>query len=590
MEHYTATYSPDDNKLRLYSISRLDADTYAKVKTLGFRWAPKQELFVAPMWTPQREDLLIEMCGSIGDEDSTLADRAEVRADRFGDYSDKRAVDAESASTQADNIGERFSGGQPILVGHHSEKKARKDHSRMENAMRKSIKMWETSEYWKYRAAGALANAQYKERPEVRARRIKKIEAARRKDQKYINEALDSLGSWEAVNTPAMALHIANYSNISKKFYLSEYPREKPASQYEGSMGLWSALDSKVIDWRQAKDIALKHYPPNIAWYERWINHYDNRLVYEKAMLDDQGGMDLLEPKPRPKQLPICNYKQKEFVLPNEYCRNQTITYRQIDMTKAEYSKVYSRHTRPVDNSHRIRVAGISREWVSVFLTDSKRHPKPAPVEPEPPKTPERIARPIPQEEPEIDKAEEMRKKLEAVPEIQVTYADQFYPTPDWLADKMVDCAEITDNLTVLEPSAGGGAILSAINHPVDSITAVELDNQLFNDLAVHGNADTVVNQDFLTCNGGLGEFDRVIMNPPFKNAVDIKHIKHALTFLKPGGKLVAICANGPRQKDQLEPLADYWEELPEDTFKEAGTGVRTVLLTMTKGLDNERG
>src|SRR3990172_5821451 len=61
----TATYSPDDNKLRLYASARLDADTYARVKAAGFIWAPKQELFVAPMWTPQREDLLIELCGAI---------------------------------------------------------------------------------------------------------------------------------------------------------------------------------------------------------------------------------------------------------------------------------------------------------------------------------------------------------------------------------------------------------------------------------------------------------------------------------------------------------------------------------------------
>ena len=51
---YTATYSPEDNKLRLYSSSRLDAETYARVRGAGFIYAPKQELFVAPMWTHGR--------------------------------------------------------------------------------------------------------------------------------------------------------------------------------------------------------------------------------------------------------------------------------------------------------------------------------------------------------------------------------------------------------------------------------------------------------------------------------------------------------------------------------------------------------
>jgi hypothetical protein len=57
---YTATYSPKDNKLRLYSSTRLARELYARVRGAGFIYAPKQELFVAPMWTPEREDLLIE--------------------------------------------------------------------------------------------------------------------------------------------------------------------------------------------------------------------------------------------------------------------------------------------------------------------------------------------------------------------------------------------------------------------------------------------------------------------------------------------------------------------------------------------------
>jgi len=94
---YIATYSPEDNKLRLYSSTRLDRELYARVRGAGFIYAPKQELFVAPMWTPDREDLLIELCGEIDDEDTSLVERAEERADRFVDYKDKRISDAECA-------------------------------------------------------------------------------------------------------------------------------------------------------------------------------------------------------------------------------------------------------------------------------------------------------------------------------------------------------------------------------------------------------------------------------------------------------------------------------------------------------------
>ena len=87
----SATYSPEDNKLRLYPFARLSAEDYARVKAAGFTWAPRQGIFVAPMWTPTREDLARELAGEIEDEDKTLTERAEERADRFAGYSERRA-------------------------------------------------------------------------------------------------------------------------------------------------------------------------------------------------------------------------------------------------------------------------------------------------------------------------------------------------------------------------------------------------------------------------------------------------------------------------------------------------------------------
>jgi Domain of unknown function (DUF3560) len=192
----TATYSPEDNKLRLYSVTRLDSETYARVKAAGFSWAPKQELFVAPAWTPSREDLLIELCGEVGDEDTSLVDRAEQRAERFNDYSDNRAEDAEQAREAVASIADNIPLGQPILVGHHSERHARKDAERIENGMRRAVRMWETSKYWKQRAAGAIRAAKYKELPAVRARRIKGLEADKRKHERTKGKAEFCVKFW----------------------------------------------------------------------------------------------------------------------------------------------------------------------------------------------------------------------------------------------------------------------------------------------------------------------------------------------------------------------------------------------------------
>jgi hypothetical protein len=78
------------------------------------------------MWTPEREDILIELCGEIDDEDTTLVERAEERAYRFVDYKDKRIGDAEHAHEAVLCILDNIPLGQPILIGPHSERHARR--------------------------------------------------------------------------------------------------------------------------------------------------------------------------------------------------------------------------------------------------------------------------------------------------------------------------------------------------------------------------------------------------------------------------------------------------------------------------------
>jgi hypothetical protein len=78
------------------------------------------------------------------------------RADRFSDYKESRIEDAQRAHDAVHRIADNIPFGQPILVGHHSERHARKDAERIENGMRKTVQMWQTARYWEQRAAGAL--------------------------------------------------------------------------------------------------------------------------------------------------------------------------------------------------------------------------------------------------------------------------------------------------------------------------------------------------------------------------------------------------------------------------------------------------
>lgn len=610
MTTYTATYSPEDNKLRLYASQRLDDETYQRIKAAGFQWAPKQDLFYAPTWSPKREDILIELAGEIDDEDTSLVDRAEERADRFDGYQANRKRDAENAAEGVKRIADGIPMGQPILVGHHSERHARKDAERIDNGMRKAVKMWETASYWQARAAGAISHAKYKERPEVRARRIKTIEADRRKVERNKANALLMIKLWERIHEPAkkkdgtdatpldIALFIANYKDhLHVSFSLADYPRDPPASQYEGPSSLWSGLKDGIIGPDKAAELAIAAHSRYLPHAHRWIAHYTNRLTYERAMLEEQGATHLLDPKPRRELMPLLNYRAPggSITTENQWNRGSNITYRQVDMTKAEYAKIYTDYKGArlgPDKAHRFRTAMIRHDLVSVFITDSKEHPAPTGEALPPPHPAARIPDPpaptyrTPRAEadPQASLFDAMRQTLRNGG-VQVVAVPQLFPTPRDLADRMAKEAGIEAGHRVLEPSAGTGNLIGAMGclWHVDggALVAVEINHQLAGRLRQDYPLTDVRAADFLACNGDLGTFDRIIMNPPFQNGSDIEHIEHARKFLRPGGRLVAICANGPRQRAKLMPIADTWEDLPPDTFKDQGTGVNTALLVI---------
>ncbi|WP_390884721.1 hypothetical protein [Hafnia alvei] len=57
---------------------------------------------------------------------------------------------------------------------------------------------------------------------------------------------------------------------------------------------------------------------------------------------------------------------------------------------------------------------------------------------------------------------------------------------------------------------------------------------------------------------GQVAQYDKIIMNPPFNHAQDIRHIQRALSLLKPEGLLTAICLNGPANKKYASRFAMF--------------------------------
>lgn len=49
------------------------------------------------------------------------------------------------------------------------------------------------------------------------------------------------------------------------------------------------------------------------------------------------------------------------------------------------------------------------------------------------------------------------------------------------------------------------------------------------------------------------------------------------------GGRLVALCSNGSKQRDELTPLCSQWIDLPAGSFKDSGTSVNVAMIVIEK-------
>lgn len=162
--------------------------------------------------------------------------------------------------------------------------------------------------------------------------------------------------------------------------------------------------------------------------------------------------------------------------------------------------------------------------------------------------------------------------------------AFNLFQTPIILADRAVSLIpDELDPTQVLEPSAGLGRLYRAMlkRYPDTRYTLVENSPDCAREL--WRLPVEFLQRDFLTVSGRM--FDLIVMNPPFKNGADIRHINHAVSLLAPGGFLVAFCYNGVRQNKQLRPIANSWEVLPPGAFKESGTSASVILLTINRPL-----
>jgi protein-L-isoaspartate O-methyltransferase len=193
----------------------------------------------------------------------------------------------------------------------------------------------------------------------------------------------------------------------------------------------------------------------------------------------------------------------------------------------------------------------------------------------------------------DTEKAAELAKRdrIKAMEEaVRFSNFPGFFPTPPAIIGQMLEAAGIGPGMSVLEPSAGKGDILDALAQCQGiQLFGVEAVPQLADICTAKGH--NCATADFMESD--LGQWDRILMNPPFENGQDRAHVMKAYQCLKPGGRVVAVMSAGSFQDGRgksewlafLEAQDHTIEELEDGAFSSAfrQTGVSTRLVVIDK-------
>lgn len=168
----------------------------------------------------------------------------------------------------------------------------------------------------------------------------------------------------------------------------------------------------------------------------------------------------------------------------------------------------------------------------------------------------------------------------------------QFFETPPQLADWLVMLAGgIHENDTVLEPSAGRGALIKAIHRACPSVTVECYELMPENREFLHS-LDNVIILDEDFTKDSVGSYTKIIANPPFSGNQDIEHVRIMYKLLEKGGTLAAITSSHWKIASEkkcvdfrnwLEEVHGEVFEIGAGEFKESGTSISTMAVVIRK-------
>jgi hypothetical protein len=159
--------------------SKPDESTRAALKMNGWRWSGYRK-----QWYNGRQSPSLPQTSLISIQEGGYCDYSSERAERLQRRADAHSAKADAAYQRAHAAVAMIPLGQPILVGHHSERGHRRAIARSHAAMDTSVAEMKTAERLRHDAASSARHQAYQQTPEAMQRRLDRLSADHRAMQR----------------------------------------------------------------------------------------------------------------------------------------------------------------------------------------------------------------------------------------------------------------------------------------------------------------------------------------------------------------------------------------------------------------------
>ena len=195
--------------------------------------------------------------------------RAKDRANALAAKAERKKVAYEKAHATHQNAVDRLPyGGEPIKVGHHSERRHRNDLQRANDTMGKAVEASRAFEEAQRKAETASSTTAARYAPATVGNRIERLEAEARKIQRHLDGYTAQQGSPYAYAVPAA-------TGTARSHWQAE------AAQVADELDYWRNIRAQQINTGQVNDYQPEHFtvgdyvqvgPSKIWWQVKRVN------------------------------------------------------------------------------------------------------------------------------------------------------------------------------------------------------------------------------------------------------------------------------------------------------------------------------